>query len=159
MRRRGGSLPPPSRERARIGGPQSACPPSSSARRISGWWDSRTRSWHWWSNVGYRKKRSWSRLKCLPGSRMPPLRSVTSCSPSASARTVTAHSLKAIGIGELVSSKEREEGAVLECPVRKPLTVGSSDREPADPRGGTVTYYAQSPKIAKYGCKSHSYSA
>src|SRR5881275_200099 len=31
---------------------------------------------------------------------MPPLRSVMSCSPSASARTVTAHSLKAIGIRE-----------------------------------------------------------
>src|SRR6478735_866840 len=29
---------------------------------------------------------------------MPPLRRVTSCSPSARARTVTAHSLKAIGI-------------------------------------------------------------
>src|SRR3954453_19870801 len=31
---------------------------------------------------------------------MPPLRSVISCSPSARARTVTAHSLKAVGIGE-----------------------------------------------------------
>src|SRR4051794_33706662 len=30
---------------------------------------------------------------------MPPFRSVTSCSPSASARTVTAHSLNAIGMG------------------------------------------------------------
>src|SRR5579875_2164867 len=29
---------------------------------------------------------------------MPPLRSVSNCSPSASARTVTAHSLKAIGM-------------------------------------------------------------
>ena len=34
----------------------------------------------------------------LVGSRMPPLRRVMSCSPSASARTVTAHSLNAIGI-------------------------------------------------------------
>src|ERR1043165_2671110 len=30
---------------------------------------------------------------------MPPLRRVSSCSPSARARTVTAHSLRAIGIG------------------------------------------------------------
>src|SRR6185312_284196 len=40
---------------------------------------------------------------------MPPLRSVRSCSPSASARTVTAHSLKAIGIevkGETVGLSE-----------------------------------------------------
>ena len=36
----------------------------------------------------------------LPGSRIPPLRRVSSCSPSASARTVTAHSLKAIGMGD-----------------------------------------------------------
>src|SRR5207302_7642808 len=72
--------------------------PSSKARDNSGWCDSRTRSGRWWSKVGYRKKRSYSRLKCLSGSRMPPLRRVTSCSPSARARTVTAHSLKAIGI-------------------------------------------------------------
>src|SRR5947208_7895927 len=37
---------------------------------------------------------------------MPPLRSVSSCSPSARARTVTAHSLKAIGIFELVGERD-----------------------------------------------------
>ena len=37
-------------------------------------------------------------LEGLARLRMPPLRRVTSCSPSASARTVTAHSLKAIGM-------------------------------------------------------------
>ena len=36
--------------------------------------------------------------KCLFSSRMPPFRRVSSCSPSASARTVTAHSLNATGI-------------------------------------------------------------
>src|ERR1700733_7529495 len=41
---------------------------------------------------------------------MPPLRSVMSCSPSARARTVTAHSLKAIGIKD-------------ERPVRKRLLL------------------------------------
>src|SRR5205085_6500696 len=78
--------------------------PSSSARRSSGWCDSRTRSLRWWSNVGYRKKRSCSSRKCLLVSRMPPLRRVSSCSPSASARTVTAHSLKAIGISKETST-------------------------------------------------------
>src|SRR3954453_20407323 len=94
---------PPSRISAWTGGSPSAHTPSSSARRNSGRCDSRTRSPRWWSNVGYRKKRSCSSAKCLSGSRMPPLRRVTSCSPSASARTVTAHSLNAIGI-------EREVG-------------------------------------------------
>ena len=44
----------------------------------------------------------------------PPLRRVTSCSPSASARTVTAHSLKAIGIGEL---ERGWIGTTRYCPV------------------------------------------
>src|SRR3954463_4342742 len=89
---------PPSAVSACAGGSPSGHTPSSSARRSSGLCDSRTRSLRWWSNVGYRKKRSCSRAKCFSGSRMPPLRSVRSCSPSASARTVTAHSLNAIGI-------------------------------------------------------------
>src|SRR4051794_31489683 len=41
---------------------------------------------------------------------MPPLRRVTSCSPSASARTVTAHSLKAIGIGNREGGDVRSPG-------------------------------------------------
>src|SRR5215207_11338798 len=48
---------------------------------------------------------------------MPPLRRVTSCSPSASARTVTAHSLKAIGIEEVVV---REGPSYLRSAARKP---------------------------------------
>src|SRR3954463_4800748 len=44
---------------------------------------------------------------------MPPLRRVTSCSPSARARTVTAHSLNAIGIGPL----ERVDRRSVYCPV------------------------------------------
>src|SRR3954470_24141857 len=43
---------------------------------------------------------------------MPPLRSVISCSPSARARTVTAHSLKAVGIGERGSFCPRPRRAV-----------------------------------------------
>src|SRR3954447_25655168 len=43
---------------------------------------------------------------------MPPLRSVMSCSPSARARTVTAHSLKAVGIGERGSSCHRPRRAI-----------------------------------------------
>src|SRR5436305_1680076 len=39
---------------------------------------------------------------------MPPLRRVSSCSPSASARTVTAHSLKAIGIRRKTSTPRTE---------------------------------------------------
>src|SRR6478672_13151810 len=45
---------------------------------------------------------------------MPPLRSVSSCSPSARARTVTAHSLKAIGIKV---GEERVENGLL-CPAQ-----------------------------------------
>src|SRR3954451_4015920 len=57
---------------------------------------------------------------------MPPLRRVTSCSPSASARTVTAHSLKAIGIG-----KGLDDGGTSEIPggVRPNIP---SDRAPRD---------------------------
>src|SRR3954452_9325500 len=90
---------------------------------------------------------------------MPPLRSVTSCSPSASARTVTAHSLKAIGIGEKFSLGERRGRSYLGRPARKPHERRRLHTASSNPRDGTVTYYAQSPKIAKYGCKSHSYSA
>src|SRR3954447_25591343 len=43
---------------------------------------------------------------------MPPLRSVISCSPSARARTVTAHSLKAVGIGERGSFCPRPRRAI-----------------------------------------------
>src|SRR3954452_10437117 len=68
---------------------------------------------------------------------MPPLRSVTSCSPSASARTVTAHSLKAIGIGELVSEERRKGRWYLACPGRKPHFRTASQHGPDDPRDGT----------------------
>src|SRR5580692_11826613 len=46
---------------------------------------------------------------------MPPLRSVISCSPSASARTVTAHSFKAIGMANVRGrgSLENDSGFVL----------------------------------------------
>jgi hypothetical protein len=53
----------------------------------------------------------------------PPLRSVSSCSPSASARTVTAHSLKAVGMGKgegLVQGKRK-----LQTPRSRPPTSGS----------------------------------
>src|SRR3954470_17955851 len=91
---------PPSWSSACAGGSSSGHTPSSSARASSGTCDGRIRSFRWWSKVGYRKNRSCSISKCLFSSRIPPLRSVMSCSPSASARTVTAHSLKATGIGE-----------------------------------------------------------
>src|SRR4051812_45271166 len=91
---------PPSWSSALAGGSSSGHTPSSSARASSGRCDGRTRSFRWWSKVGYRKKWSCSISKCLFSSRIPPLRSVMSCSPSASARTVTAHSLKATGIGK-----------------------------------------------------------
>src|SRR4051794_12823970 len=100
MRTRSGWGMPPSWSSALAGGSSSGHTPSSSARASSGRCDGRTRSFRWWSKVGYRKKRSCSISKCLFSSRIPPLRSVMSCSPSASARTVTAHSLKATGIGE-----------------------------------------------------------
>src|SRR6187200_1471504 len=102
MRTRSGCGMPPSAVSACGGGSPSGHTPSSSARRSSDMCDSRTGSQRWWSNVGYRKNRPWSSGKCLSGSRMPPFRRVPSCSPSASARTVTAHSLKAIGIREEV---------------------------------------------------------
>src|ERR1700712_5243800 len=54
---------------------------------------------------------------------MPPLRRVTSCSPSARARTVTAHSLKAIGIGK----GGRRRGVTKRIP-------GTQRREVAEPR-------------------------
>src|SRR5829696_262058 len=100
MRTRSGCGMPPSWSSAFAGGSSSGQTPSSSARASSGRCDWRIRSLRWWSNVGYRKKRSCSISKCLFSSRIPPLRRVRSCSPSASARTVTAHSLKATGIGE-----------------------------------------------------------
>src|SRR4051795_8908218 len=90
---------PPSWSSAFAGGSSSGHTPSSSARASSGRCDWRIRSLRWWSKVGYRKKRSCSISKCLFSSRIPPFRRVRSCSPSASARTVTAHSLKATGIG------------------------------------------------------------
>src|SRR3954452_2518021 len=112
----------------------------------------------WWSKVGYRKKRSCSTEKCLSGSRMPPLRRVTSCSPSASARTVTAHSLKAIGIRGGLEVERRER-----CSVKR-LAAGYKPRRsrlcvPALFHGWVttsevVTYYAQSLKSTKYRCKA-----
>src|SRR4051812_15158031 len=100
MRTRSGCGMPPSWSSAFAGGSSSGQTPSSSARASSGRCDWRIRSFRWWSNVGYRKKRSCSISKCLFSSRMPPLRRVRSCSPSASARTVTAHSFNATGIDE-----------------------------------------------------------
>src|SRR4029078_11255974 len=47
--------------------------------------------------------------KCLFSSRMPPFRKVSSCSPSARARTVTAHSLNATGMNKLTKSGFPEE--------------------------------------------------
>ena len=61
-------------------------------------------------------------VKCFSGSRMPPLRRVTSCSPSASARTVTAHSLKAIGI----RSKRGRRGFFLSTVSRAPCRAKSA---------------------------------
>src|ERR1700759_3806917 len=71
---------------------------------------------------------------------MPPLRSVRSCSPSASARTVTAHSLKAIGIevkGETVGLS-----GVLRA---QPLRCNGSVR--------TQGILCEIPEIAKPTCK------
>src|SRR5215217_327798 len=136
MRTRSGCGMPPSRVSAWPGGSPSVQTPSSSARRTSAWCDSRTRSLRWWSNVGYRKKRSWSSAKCLPASRMPPLRSVTSCSPSASARTVTANSLKAIGIGR-VGLVEGESGIRATWGTRAQTHRRRTySTAPADPRVG-----------------------
>ena len=129
MRTRSGWAMPPSGVSACAGGSPSAHTPSSSARRSSGWCDARTRSWRWWSNVGYRKKRSWSSAKCLPGSRIPPLRRVTSCSPSASARTVTAHSLKAIGI----RSQSGSERVLRTCDPRRANLRRAAPSRSADP--------------------------
>jgi len=64
------------------------------------------------------KKRWCSTRKCLLVSRIPPLRRVRSCSPSASARTVTAHSLKAIGI--------RKRGQTTGRAVKSGYSLGSS---------------------------------
>src|SRR4051794_37503556 len=52
---------------------------------------------------------------------MPPFLRVTSCSPSARARTVTAHSLKAVGMA-------REDLQVLTAPGRKSRSRGAGRR-------------------------------
>src|SRR3954447_22507808 len=133
MRTRSGWVSSPSRVRAWAGTSPSGQTPSSSARSSSGRWEARTRSVRWWSNVGYRKNLSWASLKCLPSSRIPPFRSVRSCSPSASARTVTAHSLKATGMNSLCV---RGRGGVA------PLTAAHAMRafeERQVPGGGLST--------------------
>src|SRR3954454_5452648 len=80
---------------------------------------------------------------------MPPLRSVSSCSPSARARTVTAHSLKAIGIKvgerELKRPAQPRTGTMRHDPAR------DFDRETPGPG---VTYYAQARRISKLRWKS-----
>src|ERR1700753_1087118 len=71
---------------------------------------------------------------------MPPLRSVSSCSPSARARTVTAHSLKAIGIGDKGGG-----GWVCQGPARAALKL---QRQRQD-----VVILSEIPGIAKPTCK------
>src|SRR5829696_5728177 len=84
---------------------------------------------------------------------MPPLRSVTSCSPSASARTVTAHSLNAIGIGRIGLVGERRGTVYLGLPARKHEAGAHHALPRPTPASGTVTYYAQSREIAKLAWK------
>ena len=79
------------------GGSPSAQTPSSSARWSSGWCD-RERVPRAGGRRSGRGRSGRARARSGCRSRIPPLRSVISCSPSARARTVTAHSLKAIGI-------------------------------------------------------------
>ena len=87
-----------------------------------------------------RSGRARARSACS-ASRMPPLRRVRSCSPSASARTVTAHSLKAIGIGR--------EG---ERTVRQDKTAAS--RQAARRGRGSAAFYAEKLPNPKPSCKS-----
>src|SRR4051794_14672556 len=138
MRTRSGCSIPPSIVSAWTGGSPSGQTPSSSARRSSGWCDSRTRSPRWWSKVGYRKKRSCSTRKCLPLSRIPPFLRVRSCSPSASARTVTAHSLKAIGM---------ESGGGIR--VQETAGPGHSLGGPAGRRGASLHVSRQLPNESR----------
>src|SRR5665213_1163275 len=72
---------------------------------------------------------------------MPPLRSVMSCSPSARARTVTAHSLKAIGIKK-AKEKLRERLDKRPCRLlasceavewRSPLKIRNLSGNPKSP--------------------------
>ena len=53
----------------------------------------------------------------------------------------------------MVSSKEREGTVVPVAPRAQTHGRSCLLQQPADPRDGTVTYYAQSFAIAKYPCK------
>src|SRR3954452_24180722 len=103
----------------------------------------------WWSKVGYRKKRSCSTEKCLSGSRIPPLRRVRSCSPSASARTVTAHSLKAIGMekgrGIRVQEKLRRTAPERASRAERGASLHVSRRLPNQSRSDVRMASRQSP--------------
>src|SRR5690349_24115103 len=84
---------------------------------------------------------------------MPPLRTVSNCSPSARAHTVTAHSLKAIGIKV---GEERVEKACMSRPgTMRHDPARDSDRETSGPG---VTYYAQAREISKLRCKWTSFT-
>ena len=76
----------------------------------------------------------------------PPLRRVTSCSPSASARTVTAHSLKAIGIG-----KRGKKGGKTKSIPR------TEQRRVARPRDGT-SLFQRDREIQNAACQRSRFS-